>query len=139
MRHRGVRMATTLQQKLQLKTGQAVVILNPAPGYVEKLKWELKDNPLLTEPKANSEAVFVFVNSLAEARDLVPAGIRAVKLDGLLLVAYPKGSSKIKTDVNRDSLWEAVKPMGWRPVRLIALDEVWSVMRLRPEGMVGKS
>ena len=131
-------MATSLQQKLQLKSGQAMVILNPAPGYVEKLKGELKDNFLRVESKPNSEAVLVFVNSLAEARELVPSGIRAVKPDGLMLVAYPKGSSKIKTDVNRDSLWEAVKPMGWRPVRLIALDEVWSVMRLRPEGKVGK-
>ena len=131
-------MATTLQQKLQLKTGQAVVILSPAPGYVEKLRAELKDNLLSIEVKPNSEAVVVFVNSLAEARELVPGGIRAVKRDGLLWVAYPKGSSKVKTDVNRDSLWEAVKVTGWRPVRLIALDEVWSVMRLRPEGKVGK-
>ena len=131
-------MATTLQQKLQLKTGQAVVILSPAPGYVEKLRAKLKDNLLSIEVKPNSEAVVVFVNSLAEARELVPAGIRAVKSDGLLWVAYPKGSSKVKTDVNRDSLWEAVKVTGWRPVRLIALDEVWSVMRLRPEGKVGK-
>ena len=129
-------MATTLQQKLQLKTGQAMVILNPAPGYVEKLKGELKDNLLVMEEKPNSEAVLVFVNSLAEARELVPSGIRAVKPDGLLLVAYPKGSSKVKTDVNRDSLWEAVKVTGWRPVRLIAVDDTWSVMRLRPEEKV---
>jgi hypothetical protein len=129
-------MATTLQQKLQLKSGQKVVILNPAPGYLESLRGELKDNPLITEPKANSEVVILFVNSLAEAKELVPSGIRTVKPDGLLLIAYPKGSSKVKTDVNRDSLWEAVKPMGWRPVRLIALDDTWSVMRVRPEEKV---
>ena len=105
-------MATTLQQKLQLKTGQAVVIINPAQGYVEKLRADLKDNLLATEAKTNSEAVLVFVNSLAEAKELVPGGIRAVKPDGLLWVAYPKGSSKVKTDVNRDSLWEAVKANG---------------------------
>ncbi len=131
-------MATSLQQKLQLKSGQAVVIINPAHGYLEKLRAELKDNLLSTEVKANSEVVILFVNNLAEARELVPAGIRAVKPDGMLWVAYPKGSSKVKTDVNRDSLWEAVKPTGWRPVRLIALDDIWSVMRLRPEEMVGK-
>jgi hypothetical protein len=27
---------------------------------------------------------------------------------------------------------------GWRPVRLIALDDTWSVMRIKPEENVGK-
>jgi hypothetical protein len=131
-------MPASLQQKLQLKSGQSVVILNPPPGYQDKLMAELKDNVLFTEDRVNAEAVILFVNSLAEAKDLAPNAIRAVKPDGLLWIAYPKGSSKVKTDVNRDSLWQAVKPTGWRAVRQVALDEVWSVMRFRPEEKVGK-
>jgi hypothetical protein len=50
----------------------------------------------------------------------------------LLWVAYPKGSSGVKTDVNRDRLWQALEPTGWRPVRQVALDETWSAMRFRP-------
>ena len=84
------------------------------------------------------EGVILFVNSLAEAKDLAPGAFKAVKEDGLLWIAYPKGTSKVKTDVNRDILWEALKGTGWRPIRLIALDDVWSVMRFRPEEKVGK-
>ncbi len=131
-------MPASLQQKLQLKSGQAVVILNPPPGYLDTLIVELKENVLSTETSLNAEAVILFVNNLAEAKDLAPGAIRAVKADGLLWIAYPKGTSKVKTDLNRDSLWEALKPTGWRPVRLIALDEVWSVMRFRPEEKVDK-
>jgi len=131
-------MPASLQQKLQLKSGQSVVILNPPPGYQDKLMAELKDNILSTEARVNAEAVILFVNSLAEAKDLAPNAIRAVKPDDLLWIAYPKGSSKVKTDVNRDSLWEAVKVTGWRAVRQVALDDVWSVMRFRPEEKVGK-
>jgi hypothetical protein len=131
-------MATSLQQKLQLKSGQAVMILNPAPGYLDKLTAELKENSLSTEASTSAEAVILFVNSLAEANELAPEAIRAVKTDGLLWIAYPKGTAKVKPDVNRDKLWEAVKVTGWRPVRLIALDEIWSVMRFRPEEKVRK-
>jgi len=131
-------MPASLQQKLQLKPGQSVVILNPPPGYQDKLMAELKENVLSTQARVNAEAVILFVNGLAEAKDLAPNAIRAVKLDGLLWIAYPKGSSKVKTDVNRDSLWEAVKVTGWRAVRQVALDDVWSVMRFRPEEKVGK-
>jgi hypothetical protein len=46
-------------------------------------------------------------------------------------IAYPKGASKIKTDVNRDSLWQTLEPLGWAGVRLMALDETWSVMRFK--------
>jgi hypothetical protein len=107
-------MPASLQQKLQLKPGQSVVILNPPPGYLDRLMAELKDNVLSTEAMVNAEAVILFVNSLAEAKDLAPNAIRAVKPDGLLWIAYPKGSLKVKADVNRDSLWEAVKVTGWR-------------------------
>jgi hypothetical protein len=131
-------MTASLQQKLQLKPGQAVVILNAPPGCPDKLMSELKENVVFTAARVNAQAVILFVNSLAEAKGLAPGAIQMVKTDGLVWIAYPKGSSKVKTDVNRDSLWEAVKVTGWRPVRLIALDEVWSVMRFRPEEKVGK-
>jgi hypothetical protein len=131
-------MPASLQQKLQLKPGQAVVILNAPTGYLHILTLELKENTLSTEVREKAEAVILFVNSLAEAKDLVPGAIGVVKAGGLVWVAYPKGTSKVKADVNRDSLWETVKVTGWRPVRLIALDDIWSVMRFRPEENVGK-
>jgi hypothetical protein len=131
-------MPTSLQQKLQLKPGQTVVILNAPPGYADKLMAELKEIVVNTESKENTQGVILFVNSLAEAKDLVPEAIRTVKAGGLVWIAYPKGTSKVKADVNRDSLWEAVKVTGWRPVRLIALDDTWSVMRIKPEENVGK-
>ena len=56
----------------------------------------------------------------------------------MLWIAYAKGTSKVKTDVNRDRLWAAVQPIGWQPVRQIALDEVWSAMRFKPVEKAGK-
>lgn len=37
----------------------------------------------------------------------------------------------MKTDVNRDKLWKVMELTGWQPVRLIALDEMWSAMRFK--------
>ncbi len=130
-------MTASLVQKLQIKTGQ-VSVLNVPSGYLEKLKAGLAGITVSTNAKPKSDAVLAFVNSLAEAQELVPRAIAAVKPDGLLWVAYPKGGSKIKTDVNRDKLWQATEKTGWRPVRLVALDDVWSAMRFRPAEKVGK-
>jgi hypothetical protein len=49
----------------------------------------------------------------------------------LAWVAYPK-SGQLGTDLNRDRLAAALKTEGIRPVRQVALDDVWSAPRFRP-------
>jgi len=61
-----------------------------------------------------------------------------LKKDGLFWICYPKGSSKIKTDLNRDILWAAMGKFGLAGVSLISIDNVWSAMRFRPTDKVGK-
>lgn len=82
--------------------------------------------------------VFNFLTRLAEAVPLTTQAIHSLKPDALLWLAYPKSTSKVKTDVNRDRLWKAIEPTGWRPVRMVALDDTWSAMRLRLAKDMGK-
>ena len=130
-------MRASLAQKLQIKSGK-LIVLNAPKGYVERLARGLKDIAVSNRASSQAEAVLLFVNSLAEVDKLAPKAIKTVRPDGLLWVAYAKGTSKVKTDVNRDRLWEAMRPTGWQPVRQIAIDEVWSALRFRPAALVGK-
>ncbi|MEN9938853.1 MAG: hypothetical protein RLZZ387_5432 [Chloroflexota bacterium] len=131
-------MATTLAQKLQLKPGQTLVALHAPAGYAEALAGQL-DGITVTDAAAGpADAVLTFVTALAEGMPRLEEAAGAVRRDGLLWMAYPKGSSGIKTDVNRDRLWAATKGSGWQPVRQVALDDVWSGMRYRPEELVGR-
>ena len=57
-------MPASLQQKLQLKTGQEVVVLNPPQGYLESLRAELKENTISTKAGIYAQAIILFVNSL---------------------------------------------------------------------------
>ena len=124
-------MPTTLAQKLQIKAGK-LIVLNAPKGYAELLAKELKDLTISTRAAGQAEAVLLFVNSLAEVAERTPKAGKLVKPGGMLWIAYPKGTSKVKTDVNRDILWKAVLPLGWQPIRQIALDEVWSALRFKP-------
>ena len=128
----------TLLEKLQLKPGQHLVVQNPPPGYLEKLTPELAGLEVLTHFAGPAQAVLLFVNTLDEAVRLAMGAFAVIHPDGLAWIAYPKGGSGVKTDLNRDRLWEALKGTGWRPVRQVALDEVWSAMRYRPAEKVGK-
>ena len=124
-------MPTSLAQKLQIKSGK-LIVLNAPKGYAEQLSQELKDLTVSTRATGQAEAVMLFVNSLAEAEKFTPKAGKLVKPGGMLWIAYAKGSAKVKTDVNRDKLWAATEPIGWQPIRQIALDEVWSAMRFKP-------
>jgi hypothetical protein len=124
-------MPSSLAQKLQIKSGK-LIVMNAPKGYAEQLAKELKDLTVSARASGQAAAVLLFVNSLAEVDKLAPKAGKLVKPDGMLWIAYAKGTSKVKTDVNRDKLWAAAQPMGWQPIRQIALDEVWSAMRFKP-------
>jgi hypothetical protein len=129
---------TTLNQKLQMKHGQALAVLNAPPDYLPTFARKVEGLGVVDEiTKHLPDGVLLFVTSLEEVSRLLPNAISVVKPGGLLWIAYPKGTSEVKTDVNRDKLRGAIAPSGWQPVRQVALDDTWSAMRFRPENEVG--
>ena len=123
-------MISNLVSKLQLKPDQSLLVLNAPVEHAPQL-----DDISLTNAIPAS-AVLVFITNLADATSLIQQGIESIREDGLLWIAYPKGGSGVSTDVNRDRLWQAAEPGGWRPVRMVAIDSIWSAMRLRPADKV---
>jgi hypothetical protein len=76
--------------------------------------------------------VQVFVKSKAELAKLTPKVLRALKPESLLWISFPKGTSKIQTDLTRDKGWEAVQQGDLKWVNLISVNETWSAFALRP-------
>ena len=127
---------STLARKLQLKSDRALVV-NAPPGYVDRPG--VATGPgAAGQPDANLDFVQVFVRNSEELEELIPAAIKALKRDGLLWISYPKGTSGVSTDLNRDILWAAMKKYRLSGVAMVSIDDVWSAMRFRPTEKVGK-
>jgi len=59
--------------------------------------------------------------------------LRAIEDGAVVWFAYPKQTSKKYTsDLNRDTCWEALKPLSLQPVRQVAIDDDWSALRFKP-------
>ncbi len=58
--------------------------------------------------------------------------MRALKSGGILWISYPKRSAKLPTDLTRDEGWDVITQAGFRGVRQVSIDEVWSAVRFRP-------
>ena len=124
-------------EKLRLRGDMKVAILNN-PGNYRDLTGGLPDGVIIVdESDEKVDFVHLFVSDQAELEKFIDVAIDTVKYDGLLWVSYPKGSSKVETDVNRDVLWELLKEKGIRPVMQISINETWSALRFRPAEAVG--
>lgn len=112
----------SLASKLQIKPDQKVRLVNAPPGF------EL-DAP--TTRAGSAPAVLVFVRNAKELESKAAPALEAAREDRLAWIAYPK-AGQLDTDLNRDILWKLLDGKGVKPVRQVAIDEVWSALRFRP-------
>jgi hypothetical protein len=125
-----------LIKKLGIKPGYRAAVVNPPDGYVDRI-----GPPEGVEAATQLDGTFDFIQVFALDRatldrDIGPAHA-ALKPGGLLWVSYPKGSSRVPTDLNRDVFWEALGHLGVRPVTQVSVDDIWSALRFRPVAEVG--
>ena len=113
-----------LAKKLQLRPGQGVDVTGVDLTTVPSLA----DVTTTDRPEA---AVLAFVADRAALEDHLAAVVAAASADRLTWVAYPK-AGQLGTDLNRDVLAALLTDEGVRPVRQVAIDDVWSALRFRP-------
>ena len=124
-----------LAKKLRIQPGQRMLVLNAPAGYVESLDELPAGTTLSTDVSTGSfDFVQVFARDQAELDQLKATAVGSVTYDGLFWVCYPKKTSKIKSDLTRDTLWNQFD--GLRPVAQVAIDDTWSAIRFRPTALV---
>jgi len=112
---------TSLDAKLQLKPGQTVALVGTGP--------ELELSAPTAAPEAAS-AVVAFAKDSGELKTQLAVLQAVAGRGGVPWVAYPK-AKQLGTDLTRDVIRDLVPAAGLDPVRQIALDDVWSALRLK--------
>ena len=120
----------------KLKFKDSGVIIN-APSVIEK---EFKKNEFKTSFDKNTKSAntLFFVNNNKELLHCLKNDLAKIEPDSVLWFAYPKGTSKIKTDINRDIIRVTAEEYGITTVAAISIDDTWSALRFRPVDKVGK-
>ena len=90
------------------------------------------------DKKDKSTNTLVFINDQMEYLDFLKNKLKNIETDSVLWFAYPKGTSKVKTDINRDTIRITGEEFGIRTVTAISIDDTWSALRFRPIDKVGK-
>ncbi|HMD88107.1 MAG TPA: hypothetical protein VKF38_02995 [Anaerolineaceae bacterium] len=127
-----------LIKKLRIQSGQRILILNPPQGYLEELGVLPPNVELAEKLEGTFDFIQWFIKQRSELEDQLAGIQQAIIYDALLWICYPKQSSKVGSDLNRDIIWGIVSKKGLEGVTLVSLNEVWSAMRFRPAERVGK-
>lgn len=131
-------MAQTTAQKMYIKPGNRMLVLNAPEGYLEKFLPLPEGVVIDTTANGTYDVVQGFLKNQAEVDTLAAHAMAAVKPGGRLWLCYPKGTGKIKSDINRDKGWDVVTNKGWGGIRLISLDDTWSAMMFRQESDIDR-
>jgi len=123
-------MSQTLFEKLQF-ADEKNLLIQGLPSSIEKqfckLSFAKNMTPLLKSRKIDFALVFAVNENQLNGilKDVMPA----LKENSKFWVAYPKITSKIVTDLNRDCSWQQLTSAGYESVNEVALDHVWSAAR----------
>ena len=118
-----------LAKKMKLKSGLKAAVINAPENYVDELRHDTAMSPTL---RGKFDWIQIFVQSKAELDALAPKAEKALRPDSMLWISFPKGSSKIQTDLTRDKGWEILQGLDLKWITLISVNETWSAFALRP-------
>ena len=120
-----------IAQKLQIKENFSVLLVNEPEGYGSMLGKLLAGVTVSTEPNKPFDVIQVFLTSKKELENQLAKLKSTLKPKGILWVTYPKGTSKVRTDVNRDIIRQYAQKIGLQAVAMVSIDETWSALRLK--------
>jgi hypothetical protein len=121
---------TPLAKKLGIKPGATICTVGVPPHYLSLLEPLPADVTISRRPMDNIEIVHIFTKSRSELIELLTRYRAKIKQDGAIWVSWPKKSSGISSEVTENTVREVALPMGLVDIKVCAVDDVWSGLKL---------
>jgi hypothetical protein len=122
----------SLFEKLELKDEKNLLIQG-LPSSIEKqfakLSYAKNVTPLLKTKKVDFALIFAVNQN--QLNNVLKEVFSVLHENSKLWVAYPKQTSKIVSDLNRECSWDCLTEQCFEGISLVALDHVWSAMRFK--------
>ena len=122
---------TPLWKKLGYKTGMSAYVEGEPSNYISLLTLPA-DVVVTWLPRAKSDMEFVhlFATSASQLKSKLESVRKRIVPGGVIWISWPKKSSGVTSDTTEDTIRDLALPMGLVDVKVCAVDEVWSGLKL---------
>lgn len=120
----------SLVEKLGIKPGMRIAIFGAPIGFRATLGALPRGVSVTATPRGTLPFIHFFTKQRAILEQRLPSLKRALAQDGALWVSWPKQTSGVATDITEDVVREVALAGGLVDVKVCAVDEVWSGLKL---------
>ncbi|MCW5664652.1 MAG: DUF3052 family protein [Piscinibacter sp.] len=117
-------------KKLGLKQTTRLVVINEPAEYAALLGPLPKALERQSAPSKTTNLVHVFVTKRQELARSLAALRSKLNADAVVWISWPKKSSKVPSEVTEDTIRELALPLGFVDIKVCAVSEVWSGLKL---------
>ncbi len=125
-------MSTSLFEDLELKDERSLLIQG-LPSSIEKqfvkLSYAKNVTPLLKSRKIDFALIFAVNQN--QLNNILREVFSALHSNSKVWIAYPKQTSKIVSDLNRQCSWDLLIQSGFENVNQVSIDNVWNAIRFK--------
>jgi hypothetical protein len=120
---------TPLAKKLGIKPGTKLFAV-AAPGHYDELLAPLPEGVKRVRKIDAADVAHFFVTARARLNQELRAALPKMQQDAAIWISWPKKSAKVVTDITEDTIREVALPLGLVDIKVCAVDEVWSGLKL---------
>jgi len=124
---------TPLAKKLGFKPGSTVALVS-APEFMAQVVAEAGAAAKAAATAKGVKGPVAAVHFFATEQNVLKAGLpvlmKAITRDGMIWISWPKKAAKVPTDITEDTIRKHALPLGLVDVKVCAVDEVWSGLKL---------
>ena len=121
---------TPLAKKLGIKEGSRLFLSGAPKDYLKLIAPFPEGTRVVPKIDGDTDIVHIFSTERARLTATLRDSLKRLKQDGTIWVSWPKKSSKVPSDITEDTIRELALPMGLVDVKVCAVDEVWSGLKL---------
>jgi ABC-type lipoprotein release transport system permease subunit len=121
---------TPLAKKLGIKPGFKMRLINAPDYYLELFTDMPSDVQFLNNKKSKKNFIHLFAKDVKTFETYIHDLKNEIEHDGIIWVSWHKRSAKIPTDLTEDIIRNTALSIGLVDVKVCAVDEVWSGLKL---------
>jgi len=121
---------TPLAKKLGIVAGSRIFLSDAPKNYMELVAPLPEGVRVASKIDGETDIVHIFSVQRTRLTAALRTTLKRLKPDGMIWVSWPKKSSKVPTDITEDTIREVALPMGLVDIKVCAVDEVWSGLKL---------